>query len=146
LEPGGGEEIEQLARAIAGEEAGPELLDLARRVAEAEITLRRVFRAQMMLPDIPRRLTRFKWVLSPNRKLLSAAINRAYRRQEGAFERLVKILEEEGIDVDAPPFIEAPFKRKEKDLEKSALDRYERRAFSRRKSAIKAFDLTKNRG
>jgi hypothetical protein len=146
LEPGADEEIERLARAIAGEEAGPELLGLARRVAEAEITLRRVFRAQMMLPDIPRRLARFKWVLSPNRKLLSAAIKRAYRRQEGAFERLIKISEKKGINLDAPDIIEAPLKRKARDLEGSALDRYERRAFSRRKSAIKAFDLAKYRG
>lgn len=39
-EPGADQEIETLARAIAGAEEGSELLALARRVADAELRLR----------------------------------------------------------------------------------------------------------
>jgi hypothetical protein len=39
-EPGADQEIETLARAIAGPESGSELLALARRIADAELGLR----------------------------------------------------------------------------------------------------------
>jgi hypothetical protein len=50
-EPGADREIEALAGAIAGAEEGSELLVLARHVADAELGLRRVRSAQMVLAN-----------------------------------------------------------------------------------------------
>jgi hypothetical protein len=141
LEPGVEKEVEGLAHAIAGEEADNELVGLAREVAEAEIVLRRVFRARIMLPAIPRRRTDLKLVPSPSEKLFHAVVRRVSRRKHNAGEHAVRLLQEAGWSPDAPPFVEVPSKRKRKDVEADALERYERRALSRRKSAITAFDL-----
>jgi hypothetical protein len=141
LEPDAEKEVERLAHAIAGEEADDELLGLAREVAEAEIVLRRVFRARMMLPAIPRRPTYFKLVASPNAKIFHAVVRRVSRRKHNVMEQALHLLKEAGWSPDAPPLVEAPSKRKHKDVEADALERYERRALSRRKSAIRAFDL-----
>ena len=48
-EPGADEEIEALALTIVGAESGSDLLALARRIADAELDLRRVRRAQVAL-------------------------------------------------------------------------------------------------
>ena len=48
-EPGADAEIETLARTIAEEAARPDLMDWARRIAEAEIDLRRVRCARLTL-------------------------------------------------------------------------------------------------
>jgi hypothetical protein len=90
-EPGAGEELEELARAIAGSTTNADLLAAARAIAKAEIMVRRVFRARAM-----RRFT-----------------------HDGAEEKNT-------FDVEG------------------AFERAERRAVSRRKSAIRFFDLLKS--
>jgi hypothetical protein len=69
-EPGADQEIEALARAIVGAGGGSELLALARRVADAELGLRRVRSAQMVLANPPPRLENFRaihreWFTAP---------------------------------------------------------------------------------
>ena len=99
-EPGADQEIELLARAIAGAESGSELLALARRIADAELGLRRVQSAQMALETPP---------LESLRADLSRGI---YGASCNVFEA-------------------------------GALDRYERRARSRRKFAIRDYDAAR---
>jgi hypothetical protein len=144
LDPGEEEEVDRLTRAIMGEEVGHDLWALAHRVAEAEIMWRRVVRARMMLPQIPDRLTRFKWTLTLSKRLFSLIVSRWARRggilKDPTYERYFKMLEEAGYDDDLPWSMWVPLKKKKNDFEGKALNRYERRAISRRKSAIRAFD------
>jgi hypothetical protein len=123
-----------------GEEVGHDLWDLARRIAEAEIMWRRVVRARMMLPQNPDRLTRFKWTLSANARLMLRVASRWDPRKDPTHARLFRMLENAGYRPGLSVSKWVPLKRKKNDLEGRALDRYERRAISRRKSAIRAFD------
>jgi hypothetical protein len=99
------QEIETLARAIASAEVGSELLALARRVAEAELRLRCVRRAQMITA---RPLENFR-------------------------------ADSSGVVHGASRNVVIPLRSLGKDFEASALDRYERRARSRRKFAIRDY-------
>ena len=131
------EEVEVLARDIAGTDANAEILELARRVAEAQIDLRRVRYAR--------------------HKLLSDALSdRYYETRKTALEneihRLPRAPECAGHIAASPGEISDfhterateicnnPFAESKRLL---AMDRYERRALFRRKTAIQVFDGAK---
>ena len=132
------EEIETLAREIAGPDAGPEIHKLARLIAEAQIDLGRVRHARHQLlsqalrdPNYDaREKTRVKLAMA--RHLLRANVtdvplaalsDRVTGAPEGP-EKFALIVTQEIHQL-------------------SAMDRYERRALSRRKSAVRAFELAK---
>jgi len=122
LEPSADEELEKLARAILPGDNQSELLGLARRVAEAELMLRRVRRAQFMSTSIP---------------FLNAKVVARY-----SIDDLQDSIIPGRQDPTAPSIVATPEQRN--DYEADALVRYERRALSRRKSAIRDFDAARS--
>jgi hypothetical protein len=135
------EEVEALAREIAGADASPEIQELARRVAEAQIDLRRVRYARHELlshalgdPDYGSRASvKAKYgLLAP------------FARGTGLVtpvpDEIVRIL---GWKPKGPLKLATILSDMAKRF--SAMDRYERRALSRRKFAIRAFDSARRR-
>ena len=133
------EAVETLAREIAGPDANAETQDLARQVAEAQIDLRRVrYARHKLLSDAladphydSRRGTREKM-----------AVLRSLMRKNAPdlpMENLVAL----NSTPQGPHKFATILSQEARQL--LAMDRYERRALSRRKSAIRAFDETRRR-
>ena len=130
------EEVETLAREIAGPGANAETKELARRVAEAQIDLRRVRYARHKLlsdalADPHYDNWQEKWAVL--RSLLRK------NAPDPPVENLVAFLN----TPQGPHKLATILSHEAKQL--LAMDRYERRALSRRKSAIRAFDETRRR-
>ena len=141
LEPSVNEEIEDLTRAIAGEGATPEYIYLARRVAEAEIYLRRVWRAQLKPLHVKTVTKIYRKSTAPTRKLFDRALKKLSRIENGSISDLCEILQKlgwNGQPVDEPVRLPTVIRVKHREI--YIPDRYLRRAFSRRKSAIKALN------
>jgi hypothetical protein len=128
------EQVEALAREIAGGHANPEIQDSARLIAEAQIDLRRVRRAR--------------------HQLLTDALRNRYRESRAkvrAKVRLVRrLLRSDPAEISMATldmlsstpqgddkFAAILIQNAEQLL---ALDRYERRALSRRNRAVRVFD------
>jgi hypothetical protein len=130
------EEVDALAREIAGPDADAEVLELARRVAEAEIDLRRVRYARHQL--LNRALSDPDYE-SPARVREKDELVYNCMRGDGAFTPMPYYVIE---FLESKP--EGPLKLamilSDKARELLAIDRYGRRAFSRRKFAVRAFD------
>jgi hypothetical protein len=134
------EEVEALAREIAGTDANAEIQEYARRVAEAQIDLGRVRSARHQLlsgalsnPHYDSRANareKFKLIASllrPNAPDMSIAdLGKFVTTTPQGPHKFATILSQE-----AKRFL--------------AMDRYERRALSRRKFAIRAIDEARRR-
>jgi hypothetical protein len=140
-------EIENMARKIAGQNPTSENFELARRIAEAQIDLQRVRQAQLNL------LTRFlsdpeyrpDKYFTTSKKLISAIAG--LLREQGPMALLPPELGLAVTDILHKPEGSEKFALILSDCMKRliAMDRYERRALSRRKFALRAFDDLRRR-
>jgi hypothetical protein len=132
------EEVETLAREIAGPDANAETQDLARKVAEAQIDLRRVrYARHKLLSDALADPHYDDW----REKM---AVLGSLLRKKNAPDLPVEDFAASLKSMPQGPHKFATILSQEaKQL--LAMDRYEQRALSRRKSAIRAFDETRQR-
>jgi hypothetical protein len=135
------EEVEALAREIVGTDANVEKQQFAHRIAEAQIDLRRVRHARHQIvsqalsdPDYESQ------VMLRNKAALAIRILRRSDPDTPMPDEVVEFL-------SSKP--QGPYKFATIVADKTrrllALDRYERRALSRRKFAIRAFDAADGR-
>jgi hypothetical protein len=129
--------VQALAREIAGPSANAETQELARRVAEAQVDLRRVRYARHQFlsdtlskeyygPYARKKLKVLRALLRPNPPDMSSETLEFATSTPKGPDKLATILSGEAKKL-------------------LAMDRYERRALSRRKFAIRAFDAARAR-
>jgi hypothetical protein len=117
-------EAEALAREIAGDGASPEILELARRVAEAQIDIIRVRKTRQN--SIRPRVSNATWWTALNHEMYTALS-----------------VTEKIQGYGAPTLAESSLVLSGATVALKSIDRYEGRALSRRNSAIRAFDAAR---
>jgi hypothetical protein len=134
--------VEDLALKIVGETSNPALLELARAIAEAQVDLERVRTTRHLIiaripgePDHDGPTSLIKPFPSMRRETQSS-ITWQYRQKDIVKYALKKIEDTTRTD-PAQRFLTALSDRR---FTLESLERYERRALSRRKFAIRAFD------
>ena len=138
-DPASSQEVEELAREIAGPSANAEIHELACRIAEAQIDLRRVRHARHAClasaigdPDYQ----------SPSKLRTKSRIARLLARIRGPVAvSLRPLLSNLQTKPEGPEKFATILSDMARRL--AAMDRYERRALSRRKFAIRAFDAAR---
>ena len=132
-------EVEKLAHEIAGKGASPDIIEYARHIAEVQINLVLIRKARHDL--LVRKLGDANF--APRKSL------RGFRKKRRRLRALIRLL---GPTTPLPPDIVEELKIVPEGLRKvlfvlsdlakelAAMDRYERRALSRRKFAIRDFD------
>ena len=118
--------VTRLTLALLGSNTSPKIGELARRVAEAEVDLRRVriLRRNLFVKPLLRH-----WSIPELHRLIMAG-NAPVRV---AFDGLVYVMPESEVEIER---ITARIRGRSREF--ARLDRYERRALSRRKFAIRA--------
>jgi hypothetical protein len=129
------EEVETFAREIAGPGANTQIYELARRVAEAQIDLRRVRYARHQF--LSAALSDHYYDSHANMRMKVKVIGHLLRAKapDISMEALEKFLT---ATPQGPHKFATILSQEAKQL--LAMDRYERRALSRRKFAIRTFD------
>jgi hypothetical protein len=135
------EEVEALAREIIGTVANPEIHELARRIAEAQIDLRRVRQVRHQILSQALSDPDYESEVMPRKK--SALIPHYARRSDLNKPLPDNVMEFLSAKPEGPNKFATILADKSRQL--LALDRYERRALSRRKFAIRAFDAAGRR-
>jgi hypothetical protein len=137
-DPALSEEVEALAREIAGTDANAEIQELARRVAEAQIDLRRVRRARHQF--LTRTLAEPYYDSRANMRVKLALLGRLVGKNppEIPLDTLMAFV---ASTPERPQKLATIVSEEAKQL--LAMDRYERRALSRRKFAVRAFDAAR---
>jgi hypothetical protein len=134
------EEVEALAQAIIGTDSKPEIKELARRIAEAQVDLRRVRHARHQI--LSQALSDPDYQSEAMLGKKSALVIRCLRHLGPSAPLQDEVME----FLSSKP--QGPYKLAtiaDKTRQLLALDRYERRALSRRKFAIRAFDMAGRR-
>jgi hypothetical protein len=132
------EEVEAFAREIAGTGANAEIQELARRVAEAQIDLSRVRFARHQLLSHALNDPYYGSIENMRKKV---ALMGSLLRWNASDLPLATLMKNLASTPEGPEKFAAILSQEAKRL--LTMDRYQRRALSRRKIAIQAFDEAK---
>jgi hypothetical protein len=138
-DPALSEEVEALARGIAGADASSEIQELARRFAEAQIDLRRVRCARHAVLSSALGDPEYEspWAARNKSKLAAYVAKRITRLTSQSAQTLMPLAARKSRPEGAQKFTAI---LSDMTQRLAAMHRYERRALVRRKFAIRAFD------